>query len=279
MEIWHTAHAEGRGSGSGWIGRLAETAWKDDPTVELIVHVGSSAPYSVYSAVRPPVAFTTPTGYRWVGTGEEDLAAYRAAAEPARDDSSAVSRLRELMQDAERSSQRVRRAAADYRSDVAYPGEELAAALRAVAAMIEADVGTRVFSVELDGFDTHDNQRGRHDQLMRRLDAALGAFYKDLRGRTGADETLIVVFSEFGRRLKENGSKGTDHGVAAPMLVLGSKVKGGLYGKHPSLEKLDDGDLIYTTDFRSVYATVIERWFGAEPRAVLGRDYPPLDLV
>jgi uncharacterized protein (DUF1501 family) len=279
MEIWHTANHTGRHSGGGWIGRMAETVWRDDPTVELVVHVGSTAPYSLYSTIRPPIAFTTPTGYRWAGATDGDVDAYRDAAEPAPADGSVVARLRSLMLDADRSSRRIRRAAATYRPRVDYPDDDLAASLRAVAAMMDSNLGARVYSVETGGFDTHENQRGKHDQLMRRLDDCLGAFFADLHGRSCAGDTLMVVFSEFGRRLKENGSKGTDHGVAAPMLVLGPSVKGGLYGRHPSLTKLDDGDLIHTTDFRSVYGTVIERWFGEDAQAVLGREYPTLGFA
>ena len=134
-------------------------------------------------------------------------------------------------------------------------------------------------SVELGGFDTHQNQRTSHDTLMRRLDEGLKAFFEDLKGRSAGDRIVVMVFSEFGRRVKENGSRGTDHGVAAPMLVIGSPVKGGLYGKHPSLTDLDDGDLRFTTDFRSVYGTVIDRWFASDHTKVLGAKYPTLEFL
>jgi uncharacterized protein (DUF1501 family) len=151
--------------------------------------------------------------------------------------------------------------------------------LKVAAALIDARVGTRVISVELGGFDTHNNQRQAHDACMKRLDAGLGAFLNDIAGTSAGGEVVVVCFSEFGRRVKENGSRGTDHGVAAPMLVFGSKVKGGVYGKHPSLTDLDDGDLKMTTDFRSVYGTVIEKWFKAEQEKVLDASYPVLGFV
>ena len=114
---------------------------------------------------------------------------------------------------------------------------------------------------------------------MRTLDRGLTAFFRDIRGRDFEEDVLVAAFSEFGRRVEENGSLGTDHGKAAPMFVAGAKVRGGLHGRHPSLTELDGGDLAYTTDFRSVYAALIERWFGADPTAVLGASYPPLELV
>ena len=157
--------------------------------------------------------------------------------------------------------------------------ERLNAGLRDVAALIHGRLGTRVFSVKMGGFDTHAGQRGSHDSLMESLDTGLGAFLDDLGQSPAGRETLVLVFSEFGRRVKENGSKGTDHGKAGPMFVMGPAVKGGLFGKHPSLRDLDDGDLAATTDFRSVYGTIIEQWFRTPHEAVLGKRYPLLPLL
>ncbi len=291
-EIWHAASERGRALGRGWIGRLAETAWKATESPELVVHVGANAPFSVYTLARPPVIFQTPQSYRWAGTETEDLEAYRRAAEAdaraleesrerqrkARSGSAeAIDRLRGVLSDANASSVRIRRAAATYRTETAYPEDDLGSALRIAAALIDARVGSRVISVGLPGFDSHNNQRPQHDDRMRRLDAALTAFLDDLQGRSS--KVLIVAFSEFGRRVQENGSRGTDHGTAGPMLVLGADVKGGVYGKHPALDELDNGDLVFTTDFRSVYASVIERWFGADAAPVLGAGFATLPLV
>jgi uncharacterized protein (DUF1501 family) len=252
------------------------------------VHVGGTAPYSVHSTTHPAVSFEAPASYKWVATREDDLEAYEKAGgvrSPAKKDDDAKSsgsvldRLRGVLTDAVASSMRVRRAVAEYAPRKEYPDLDFSRNLRVAAALIQAQIGSRVISLEIDGFDTHDNQRARHDQLMRQLDSGLTAFFDDIRGTSAGDETLVVVFSEFGRRLKENGSRGTDHGVAAPMLVLGSRVQGGLAGRYPSLSELDDGDLVHTTDFRSVYGTVIEKWFGADHKRVLGAEYPLLPLL
>jgi uncharacterized protein (DUF1501 family) len=184
-----------------------------------------------------------------------------------------------VLADANDSSTRIRRASVAYKPAATYPDDELGEALRVTASLVDARLGSRAISVELGGFDSHNNQRGQHDDRMRRLDAALTAFLDDLKGRTAGGEVLVLVFSEFGRRVQENGSRGTDHGTAGPMFVLGSQVKGGLYGKHASLTDLDDGDLVHTTDFRSVYATAIDRWLGADAPKVLGARYPLLPLV
>ena len=285
LEVWHTGRIEGRNSGEGWVGRLCAAAWPRDVTPELVVHVGANAPYSVYSTKYPAVAFQTPSSYQWVAPESEDGDMYkRAGGAPSKagpggaggrtggDD--VLARLRGVLSDAQASSVRIRRAAASYKPRASYPADDLGEALRVVAALIDARIGARVISVELGGFDSHNDQRRQHDALMRKLDLGLSAFLDDLRGTEAGDETLVVVFSEFGRRLAENGSRGTDHGVAGPMLVAGTRVAGGLYGAHPSLAELDAGDLVSTTDFRSVYATVIERWFGVAPEKVLGAKYP-----
>jgi uncharacterized protein (DUF1501 family) len=288
-EIWHTASERGRIAGEGWIGRLCATRWPDDTTPELVVHVGGTPPYSVFSSKHPALAFQTPATYRWVGPETDDLEAYRRAAdadaaelERQRKETgqeTMIRRLRGVLGDAAESSIKIRRATTSYAPKTKYPEDDLGESLRIAAALADARLGTRVVSVELGGFDTHQNQRGSHDALMKRLDASLSAFLEDMKGRSVGDEVAVVVFSEFGRRVKENGSRGTDHGVAAPMLVLGNKIKGGLYGKHPSLTQLDDGDLIHTTDFRSVYGTLLESWFGADHEKVLGAKYPLLPFV
>lgn len=282
MDVWHTASSRGRSSGEGWIGKLCDAAWTADHTAELVVHVGGLAPYSVYSTTHPAVSFEAPASYKWVASSEEDAQAYKRVGgsdAPAKGSETVLARLRGVLTDAVASSMRVRRAVAEYVPRKEYPDQDLARNLRVAAALIQAQIGTRVISLELDGFDTHDNQRTRHDALMRQLDAGLTAFLDDMRGTTAGDETLVVVFSEFGRRLKENGSRGTDHGVAAPMFVAGTRVAGGLIGRYPSLDQLDEGDLVHTADFRSVYGTVVERWFGADQARVLGAKYPLLPFV
>ena len=282
MEVWHTARARGRSEGGGWIGRVCEAAG-GDAAAEFVVHVGPNVPFSVYSSTHPAVSFVTPEGYRWVATDAEDMAAYREAgatgsAKP--ETSKAVlERLRGVLADAQESSIRIRKAAVSYKPKVAYPADELGSSLRAAAAVISAGIGTRVVSVELGNFDSHNNQRRQHDDCMRRLDAGLGAFLEDLSGTSAGDGTVVVAFSEFGRRVQENGSGGTDHGMAGPMFVAGAKVKGGLYGKHPSMTELEDGDLAHTTDFRAVYGTLVESWLGVEASKVLDAGYPKLAFV
>lgn len=287
-EVWHTGHHSGRASGDGWVGRLAAAAWTDDAQPDRVVHFGGKAPYSLHSSTHPAVALASPTGYRWFGDDDVYALAGQAICENEPDPhvdprhagrDKALARLRSTLDDARASSSRVRRAAAGYSTDVVYPKSRLAAGLRDAAALLSADIGTRIFSVEEGGYDTHTNQRVAHDRKMGELDQALGAFLTDIRRSEAGRRTVVLVFSEFGRRVKENGSRGHDHGKAGPMFVFGGDVKGGLHGEHPSLTELDAGDLAFTTDFRSVYATLIERWMAADAEAILGAKYPLIDLV
>jgi len=156
---------------------------------------------------------------------------------------------------------------------VNYPRGDIGEGLRLVAAMIRGGLSTRVYYVSLGGFDTHANERGRHDQLMGRFAEAVAAFWSDLKGQKNDERVLMMTFSEFGRRVAQNASGGTDHGTAAPMFLMGPAVKGGIVGEHPSLTDLDHGDLKYRTDFRSVYATVLQSWLDTPSKTILGQQF------
>lgn len=184
-----------------------------------------------------------------------------------------------LLQD----STAIQTAAASYRPSVLYPDGDLASGLKLVATVISANIGPRLFWVTQGGsYDTHDSQRGLQGQdgLLGELDAAVGAFYEDLRGHGQAERVLLMTWSEFGRRVEENGSAGTDHGAASLLFVLGSRVRGGLFGSPLSLTDLDpDGNLKYTTDFRQVYASILSRWIDTDPVPILNGSYPTISFV
>ena len=282
MEVWHAGDPAVRARKSGWIGRLAETHLAAaEPNPNLVVHLGTSAPYSLHSVTQPPVAVGTPSGYRWAGAAEE-VEAYGMTGDmdgERKEPETNLDFLRQVLADGQASSAAIRRAAASYRTPVEYPRDPFAAALRDLAALVHGELGTRVFSIELGGFDTHTEQPNRHRQLLQKLDQGLGAFLADVERSEIGREVLVLAFSEFGRRVAENGSRGTDHGAAGPMFLAGAAVKGGLHGEHPSLTDLDDGDLRFGIDFRRVYATVLQGWFGADAAAVLGGRFAPLPLL
>jgi hypothetical protein len=161
---------------------------------------------------------------------------------------------------------------------VAYPAESLAQQLSIVARMIAGGLSTRVYIVSMRGFDTHANQPGRHRVLLSPLAVALALFQQDLEKLGAAERVAGVCFSEFGRRVMQNASQGTDHGTAAPMFLFGHPVSGGLHGSHPALHDLENGDLKHVIDYRQIYASLLEQWLAGDPAAVLESDFTQLPL-
>ena len=160
-----------------------------------------------------------------------------------------------------------------------YPDTALARRLRLVALLIRSGLSASIYYVQLEGFDTHQNQAGDHAALLRELGGAVSAFFDDLRRSREAGRVLLLAFSEFGRRLAENASRGTDHGTAAPVFLVGPGVWRGLHGPYPNLTDLQDGDPRFAIDFRRIYATILDRWLDCPSRAVLGAEFPHLELV
>ncbi len=179
------------------------------------------------------------------------------------------------------SSQKLQEIGKNYEPKVPYPATGLANRLKLCAQLIDAGLGARVFYVSIEGFDTHANQGGAvgaQANLLAEVSGAITAFYKDLAARGHKDRLCVMTFSEFGRRAKENGSKGTDHGSGAPMFLVGGKVKAGAVGKHPNLADLDMGNLKFGIDFRQVYAAVLDKWLGVRSKDVLGGEFKPVDV-
>ena len=168
-----------------------------------------------------------------------------------------------------------------YTSKQAYPRNKLAQKLKTSAELINSGVETKVHYMSHSGFDTHAFQQQKQGNLLKQYDEAITAFVKDLKENGTFNDTLILTFSEFGRRVKENGSKGTDHGTANNLFVIGGNLKkAGFYNSAPDLLSLDgNGDLIHQLDFRQVYATVIEKWLGADSKKVLGKDFQSLNFL
>jgi uncharacterized protein (DUF1501 family) len=167
-----------------------------------------------------------------------------------------------------------------YKPLAQYPATSFARGLQVLAEVIVQGLGLRVGYVTLGGFDTHANQATTQNELLAELGQGLSAFYSDLAAHKAADNVVVMTWSEFGRRVEENGNNGTDHGTAAPLFVLGNAVQGGFYGESPDLSNLDDaGNLKFTVDFRSIYATVLDNWLGAPSSAVLGGDYGDLKFL
>ena len=221
-----------------------------------------------------PLVFNDPRTFRRDGAASEKSALAKMTADGAGGNAT-LEFLAGTAQNAAESSEFVRQASAAYRTTVDYGIGGLSGPLRQVAALIHAEMPTRIYYVTYAGnsFDTHVHQADPHARLLAYTADAVRGFSQDLERIGRADDVAVVMFTEFGRRVEENGSLGTDHGTATPMFVVGNHVRGGLYGQHPSLTELDDGNLIQTTDFRRVYATMIEEWlrFEDSPTVLKGR--------
>jgi uncharacterized protein (DUF1501 family) len=179
------------------------------------------------------------------------------------------------------SSKRLQEIGKNYQPKEPYPQTGLAERLKLAAQLIDGGLGARLFYVSVDGFDTHAGQGGTvgpHANLWREVSGAITAFYKDLAARGHKDRVCVMTFSEFGRRAKENGSRGTDHGAAAPMFLVGGKVKSGIVGDHPSLTNVPMGNLQFSTDFRQVYAAVLDHWLGVPSDSVLGGKFKAAEV-
>jgi len=200
---------------------------------------------------------------------------------PTRHGGSVLDFLERTALDAQASSNQIRAIAARTQNTASYPASQLGNSLKLVARLIGGGLPTRVFYVSQGGYDTHTNQVGTHERLLKELGDSVKAFVEDLKGQGNLDRVLLMTFSEFGRRVSENASSGTDHGAAGMMVVVGAKMKPGLIGQYPSLAPADlfQGDLKYNTDFRSVYATVLEKWLGTKSELILGRQFPLLSFV
>ncbi len=295
MRIWHTADSDNPKRQTGWLGRTVDNIWRADRTETPAVFVGPiTQPFALNAenvfvpSVQSPDDLTTnihmnaallrvegvPPSNR--GQDARDTAA--------RCDDSLLDFLRRCTLKAHTSTQRIEAVTNSAANIGGYPSFRLARTLRNIAQLIRADIGIRIFFAELGGggiggFDNHANQKGNHCALLHQLSESVAAFVDDLKRDKLLDRVLLMTFSEFGRTVKENGRRGTGHGAAAPIFLAGGKLKGGLIGAHPSLTDLVNGSPKVHTDFRRVYATVLDRWLGFESRSVLGKQFEPLDML
>jgi len=277
MGFWHTGIPNG-GEPLGWLGRLADETYPAGAR-NVIVNLGTSQSLAVRGRQHSPLVFDDPDRFRREGTDDEKhvLAGMNRARSTA---NQTLEFLTSTAQNATESADFVRQASATYRTPVDYgTGGGIGGNLQRVAALIAADMPTRLYYVTYQGnsFDTHVQQADLHSRLLMYTADAVRGFMDDVKRLGRGDDVAVVMFTEFGRRVEENGSLGTDHGTATPMFLFGKRVKGGFYGQPPSLTDLDDGNLKMTTDFRRVYATMIKEWLGYDdPDVVLKGRYDTL---
>jgi len=262
MAYWHTA-APNSGEETGWIGRLAD-ALRPGGDPGFVINIASTQSLAVRSRSHVPVVFDDPERFVRQAPFEERALLERET--PQDGEQNPTRRyLHDIAQSARVSSARVREACASYRTPVDYG--LLSMDLPKVAALIAAGVATRIYYVSYrnNAFDTHVQQADTHQRLLTYVSDAVAGFLRDIERIGRADDVVLMAFSEFGRRVPENANLGTDHGTAGPMFIAGKPVRGGQYGEPPNLAlRTSDDNLVHTTDFRRVYATVAQGWLGLQ---------------
>jgi uncharacterized protein (DUF1501 family) len=282
MDIWQAASTEQELS-EGWLGKALKQL--PNPPAFHLTGKNDSAPLALTgSPVRvPSIGSLADFQLQTVGASGPDKREQREVIEGVvktkQEKADLLSFVQRTAANTYASSRRLQDIGKNYQPKVPYPPSNLGNHLKLAAQLIDADLGARIFYVSLDGFDTHANQLPSHANLLRQLSEAMTAFYKDMAERGQKDRILMMTFSEFGRRAKENGSRGTDHGSAAPMFLVGGKVKAGVSGKHPSLTELEMGNLKHEIDFRQVYAAVLDQWLGVSSKDVLGKAFQAVSIV
>jgi uncharacterized protein (DUF1501 family) len=278
MAYWQTA-APNSGEQYGWVGRLADTI-APDPRPNFIVNIGARQSLAVRSRRHVPVVFDDPNKFSRESFYDEKEV-LKTVADTKGVDNPSRRFLLDTARSANDASALVQQAWANYHSPVDYGITGLD--LPKIVALIEAGMPARLYytSYRNNAFDTHVFQGDVHKRLLTYASDAVSAFMRDLERIGRANDVVVMVFSEFGRRVPENANLGTDHGTANLMFAVGKPVKGGQYGKIPSLTQLDEGDnLIFTTDFRRVYATMISGWLGYhDTRQLLNGEFEPFPML
>ena len=282
-EIWETASDSDTFQREGWLGRYFDNECAGSPEAESVdadpsaIHVGDMIPQTYLSLESHSLFGMKPYGKFDRGQDPADLA-YEKLLQADHIEGNA-SYLQHTMMNTLVTERRVEKIIGKYKPQAAYPATKLAQSLKRVAALIHADMETRVYFVSQGGYDTHANQLNNHQRLLTELSTSMSAFQKDLTAHSKDDQVMTMTFSEFGRRPAENGSGGTDHGTSAPLFVMGSKVKGGLLGQTPELITDATKDLTYSTDFRGVYSSVLDKWLEADSSKILGDKYEHVPFV
>ena len=285
MDIWHTCEPDTLGT-EGWLARVIRDI---DPDKDNVVTAVSMGPSLFRALVGPGVPVATVENISSYGmltglTPEEKLSRvlsrYRRMYSPAIGSGAVMDYLGQTGLDALKGADILAAAPANYSSNIEYASSSVGNKLKGIAQVHLAGLGSRVFYLDHSGFDTHADQVSTHARLWSEVSAGIRDFFDDLEAHDAADNVVMFLFSEFGRRVHDNGG-GTDHGAGGVCLVIGNSVKGGQYGEYPSTKPadLDQGDLVPSTDFRSVYTTLVEDWMRLDAMSVVGGNFEKPEFI
>ena len=279
-EIWETGTDGNTYNTSGWLGRFLDNTCSGAPTIKAdpaAIHIGDITPQS-YLSENPQLVF----GMKSRGSLTRGRSPAEKAYEKLLDAEHGEgnpSYLQQTMMNTLITERRIEKMIAGYKPAVPYPQTTLGRSLLRISSLIHADAETRLYFASQGGYDTHVNQVGNHARLLGQLSDAMAAFQADLAANRKDDQVLTMTFSEFGRRPGENASRGTDHGTAAPLFVMGKDVKGGVLGEAPNLNLQPKQDLNFSTDFRSVYTTMLDNWLQSDSSKILGERFDAVPFI
>ena len=279
MDIWHTCEPDKLGT-EGWLGRATRDMDPNKDNVITAVNFGPSLPRALALPGVPVACIDDLDNFGMLTSIQEELQRdkiidrFTRLYSPTIGSGFVMDYLSQTGLDGLKAADILKVAPERYSSTVEYPDTPIARKLKGISQVHQANLGTRVFYTDHGSFDSHSNQIGMHDGLWRDVSAAVGSFFDDLRENDSSEDVILLMFSEFGRRVHDNGS-GTDHGAAGLVFVMGDRVQGGEYGEFPSTkpEDLEQGDLVPNTDFRSVYSTILENWLGLDANQVIGATF------
>ena len=288
MDIWHTCEPDIVGT-EGWAGRVIRDLDPNSDNVLKGINFGQGLPRALALRGVPVTSVSSLESYGVLssvpGVDEEAeraqiLERFARMYAPAVGTGAVMDYLGQTGRDALQGADIIRSAPEGYSSSVEYAETPIAKYLRDIAQVYLADLGTQLFYTQNGSFDTHFNQPPMHTKLWIDMSSAISDFFDDLKEHDAGDNLIMVLFTEFGRRVKDNGT-GTDHGAGGAAFVIGNQVKGGMYSQYPSLrpEDLSQGDLAPNYDFRGFYSTIIDRWLGLDPVPIVGGKFEQLDFV
>ena len=285
MDIWHTCEPDKLGT-EGWLGRVTKDLDPNKENVVTTVSFGPSLPRALALPGVPVACVDDLDTFGMLPTISETdqrnkiLDRFTRLYSPTIGSGFVMDYLGQTGLDSLKAADILKVAPAKYNSSIEYPDTTLARKLRGIAQVHMADLGTRILYCDHGSFDSHSNQVGMHDKLWHDVSSAVESFFDDLRENNAGENVIMLLFSEFGRRVHDNGS-GTDHGAAGAAFVIGEGVKGGEYGEYPSTntEDLEQGDLVPNTDFRSVYTTIAENWMGLDANPLVGGTFEKPSFV
>ena len=280
MDLWHTAHRNTESAHLGWLGRCVDESPELAGELPAMHYGEGRQPLALGTRTRPVASINSLEQFRLnVGNKRKFADTIRGDLAIRRDsDNELLGFIHESAGLALRTSERLDKVLDSSSTARDFPNTTLGRKLAAISQLVDSGLPTRVYYVTHNGFDTHANQGAAHSGLLSELGDAVAALMADLSKRGHDQRTAVLSFSEFGRRVRENASRGTDHGTAAPLFIAGGSIRPGLANKHPSLTDLDQGDLKFSTDYRSVYATVLEKWMGIDSVPILGKAYDTMNL-